>query len=161
MRVTAQAQAATRERILQAALRLFAENGYEGTTTRDIAHTAEIATGTLFNYFPTKEAIVACLANEAVGGALAGAQRSADKHATLEEELFALVAAGLRKLKPLRRHLPSLLETSLSPLAAATDADSALLRVAHLEAVAAIAAKHGELPPTALQLYWTLYTGVL
>jgi AcrR family transcriptional regulator len=163
MRVTAQAKAATRQRILQAARRLFAENGYEATTTRDIAHAAEIATGTLFNYFPTKEAVVACLANEAVSGALAGAQRNADENATLEEELFALVAVGLRKLKPLRRHLPSLLETSLSPLAATSDDDSMSLRVGHLEAVAALAAKHGygELPPTALQLYWTLYTGVL
>jgi hypothetical protein len=69
----------------------------------------------------------------------------------------------LRKLKPLRRHLPSLLETSLSPLATTSDDESASLRVAHLEAVAALVAKHGygQLPPTALQLYWTLYTGLL
>jgi hypothetical protein len=35
--------------------------------------------------------------------------------------------------------------------------------VGHLEAAAALAARHGsgELSPTALQLYWTLYTGVL
>jgi hypothetical protein len=35
--------------------------------------------------------------------------------------------------------------------------------VGHLEIVAALAARHGfgQLPPTALQLYWTLYTGVL
>ena len=163
MRVTAQAKAATRERILEAALRLFAENGYEGTTTRDIAQRADIATGTLFNYFRTKEAVVACLAHEAVSGTLADAQRKSDENAILEEELFALVAAGLRKLKPLRRHLPSLLETSLSPLAATSDDDSASLRVAHLEAVAALAARHGydQLSPTALQLYWTLYTGML
>ncbi len=163
MRITAQAKAATRERILQAARRLFNENGYEATTTRDIAQAAEIATGTLFNYFPTKEAVVACLANEALGGAVAGGRRSVDKNSTLEEELFALVAETLRKLKPLRKHLPSLLETSLSPLAATPDEDSTSLRVAHLEAVSAHAAKHGygELPATALQLYWTLYTGVL
>jgi len=163
MRVTAEAKAATRNRILQAARRLFADNGYEATTTRDIAQAAEIATGTLFNYFPTKEAVVACLANEALGGALADAQCDASENATLEEELFALVAMALRKLKPLRRHLPALLETSLSPLAATSDDNSTSIRVAHLEAVSALAAKHGhgELPATALQLYWTLYTGVL
>ena len=163
MRVTAQTKAATRERILEAAQHLFTENGYEGTTTRDIAQRAEIATGTLFNYFPTKEGIVASLANDAVRGTLADAQASADKNATLEEELFALIAAGLRKLKPLRRHLPSLLETSLSPLANSTDDDAASFRVAQLEAVAALAARHryDPLSPTALQLYWTLYTGIL
>ena len=168
MRVTAQAKSATRKRILQAARRLFADQGYDATTTRDIAGAAEIASGTLFNYFATKEAIVAALANDAIGDALDAsapgvAARQAD---TLEEDLFALVVAGLRKLKHLRKHLPSLLETSLSPLAAtASDAqqDSTSFRVRQLEAVAALAIRHGFAPmsPTALQLYWTLYTGVL
>jgi len=42
------------ERIERAARRLFAENGYESTTTRAIADAAEIGTGTLFVYFPEK-----------------------------------------------------------------------------------------------------------
>jgi AcrR family transcriptional regulator len=42
------------ERIEAAARRLFAERGYEKTTTRDIAEAAEIGTGTLFVYFPEK-----------------------------------------------------------------------------------------------------------
>src|SRR6476620_103945 len=135
MRVTAQAKAATRERILQTARKLFTDNGFEATTTRDIAQAADIATGTLFNYFPTKEAVVACLVNEALDGALDHTQRDGSENATLEEELFALVALTLRRLKPLRKHLPSLLETSLSPLAAQSDNDSTSLRVAHLEAL--------------------------
>ena len=161
MRVTAQTKAATRQRILDAARRLFAGDGCD-TTTRDIAAAAGIAAGTLFNYFPTKEAIVACLANAAVREVLNG-RRDAPANATLEEELFALVAAGLRKLKPLRKHLPPLLETSLSPLTTKTEREAASLRAEHLEAVAALAGKHGfaDLSPTALQLYWTLYTGVL
>src|SRR5689334_1481074 len=101
MRITAQAKAATCDRILQAARRLFAQKGYESTTTRDIARAAAIATGTLFNYFPTKEAVIARLASEALGSRLAGTHRNVDQDATLEEELFALVAGGLRKLKPL------------------------------------------------------------
>lgn len=42
------------ERIEAAARRLFAERGFEATTTRDIAEEAGIATGTLFVYFPEK-----------------------------------------------------------------------------------------------------------
>jgi AcrR family transcriptional regulator len=64
MRVTAETKAATRRQILQVSRRLFAEKGFDSTTTRDIALAAGTATGTLFNYFPTKEAIVACLAAE-------------------------------------------------------------------------------------------------
>lgn len=42
------------ERIERAARRLFAERGYDKTTTRAIADAAEIGAGTLFVYFPEK-----------------------------------------------------------------------------------------------------------
>jgi|SRR5215208_3592713 len=163
MRVTAQTKAQTEERILKTARRLFSDNGYDQTTTRDIATAARIASGTLFNYFPTKEAIVARLAGDAVGDSLAQRDSTVQAADSLEEALFAAIASGLRSLKPFRRHLPALLETSLSPLATAPKQESTSLKVGHLENVAALAARHGygELSPTALQLYWTLYTGVL
>lgn len=163
MRVNAETKAATRRRILEAAERLFAEQGFEATTTRDIAAAAEIASGTLFNYFATKEAIVGCLASAAIEAAGADFARQAREGPSFDEELFAYVAAGLRRLKPLRKHLSSLLQTSLSPLADAPADEAASLRVAHLETVSRLAERHGrgELSAVALQLYWTLYTGVL
>jgi AcrR family transcriptional regulator len=48
----------THTRILQAALRLFAAKGYEGTTTKDLAAAAHVAEGTLFRHFPNKKAIL-------------------------------------------------------------------------------------------------------
>jgi AcrR family transcriptional regulator len=48
----------TRTRILQAALRLFAAKGYEGTTTKDLASTANVAEGTIFRHFANKKAIL-------------------------------------------------------------------------------------------------------
>lgn len=163
MRVNAETKAATRQRILEAARRLFAEQGYEATTTRDIARAAQIATGTLFNYFSTKEAIVGCQACEALSTAGAGFDSQARDSTSLDEALFAFIAAGLRKLKPLRKHLPSLLQTSLSPLAETRTGDEDSLRLAHLDAVSRLAEEYGqgELSAVALQLYWTLYTGVL
>ena len=59
MRITAEAKTATRQRILQVATDLFVSQGWQNTTTRDIAVAAGIATGTLFNYFATKEGIAA------------------------------------------------------------------------------------------------------
>jgi AcrR family transcriptional regulator len=161
--VTAATKAATRERIIDAARRLFAANGFDATFTRDIAIAAGIASGTLFNYFPTKEAILACLAADAAAAAQLEFEEASGQADSFEEDLFAFVAVGLRKLKPLRKHLTVLLETTLSPLAAAGDDEAQSLRLAHLETVAHLASKHhlGELPPLALQLYWTLYTGVL
>lgn len=163
MRVTAETKAATRQAILQAARRLFAEKGFEATTTRDIAQTAQIASGTLFNYFPTKEAVVAAMADEAIGDGLAESNHVGADAETLDEALFALIALSLRRLKPLRKHLPALLTTSLSPLADDVDETKTSLRLGHLEAVNRLAGKHGyrELSPVALQLYWTLYIGLL
>ncbi|WP_204105330.1 MULTISPECIES: TetR/AcrR family transcriptional regulator [Spirulina sp. CCY15215] len=48
----------TRTRILQAAQRLFARKGYDGTTTRDLASAANVAEGTLFRHFANKKAIL-------------------------------------------------------------------------------------------------------
>jgi AcrR family transcriptional regulator len=48
----------TREQIVEAAMRLFAERGYEATTIADIAAAADIAPRTFFGYFPSKEAVV-------------------------------------------------------------------------------------------------------
>jgi AcrR family transcriptional regulator len=47
-----------RELILQAALELFAEQGFRGTSTAQIAKHAGVATGTLFHHFNTKEELI-------------------------------------------------------------------------------------------------------
>lgn len=52
----------TRTRILQAALRLFASKGFDGTTTKDLAAAANVAEGTLFRHFTNKKAILVELA---------------------------------------------------------------------------------------------------
>ncbi len=51
-------RARTRATIIAAALELFANNGYDGTTLAQIAEAAEIAPSTLHAYFPAKEDIL-------------------------------------------------------------------------------------------------------
>jgi len=48
----------TRTAIVEAALRLFAENGYEATTMRAIATHAGVATGNAYYYYASKEELV-------------------------------------------------------------------------------------------------------
>jgi AcrR family transcriptional regulator len=48
----------TRTRILESAQRLFARQGYEGTTTRALAQDAGVAEGTIFRHFENKKAIL-------------------------------------------------------------------------------------------------------
>ncbi|MDG6257688.1 MAG: TetR/AcrR family transcriptional regulator [Methanomicrobiaceae archaeon] len=47
-----------RQAILETALGLFCERGFHGTPTSMITREAEVATGTLFHYFSTKEALI-------------------------------------------------------------------------------------------------------
>ncbi|MDQ2100378.1 MAG: TetR/AcrR family transcriptional regulator [Tychonema bourrellyi B0820] len=54
----------TKKRILQAAQKLFARSGYDGTTTRELATAAGVAEGTLFRHFDNKKAILIEVATE-------------------------------------------------------------------------------------------------
>jgi AcrR family transcriptional regulator len=54
----------TRERLFRAALRLFAERGYLETTVEDITEAADVGKGTFFNYFRTKEHVLATFGGE-------------------------------------------------------------------------------------------------
>lgn len=47
-----------RKAIMDAALKLFTERGFHGTSTAQISKEAGVATGTLFHYFPTKEDLI-------------------------------------------------------------------------------------------------------
>jgi AcrR family transcriptional regulator len=48
----------TRQEIYNAALQLFREKGFELTTMRDIAAQANVALGSAYYYYPSKEAII-------------------------------------------------------------------------------------------------------
>jgi AcrR family transcriptional regulator len=49
---------ATREHLVESAVKLFTERGYQATTIADIAVHAGVAPRTFFAYFPTKEAVL-------------------------------------------------------------------------------------------------------
>ncbi len=48
--------------ILEAAKRVLIQEGYDGTTTNRVAEVAGVSIGSLYQYFPNKEALVASLA---------------------------------------------------------------------------------------------------
>jgi AcrR family transcriptional regulator len=56
--VLTKSQAARRERVVRAALELGAEGGYEAVQMRDVATRAEVALGTIYRYFPSKDSLL-------------------------------------------------------------------------------------------------------
>ena len=57
-------RAEIRERLFRAALKLFAERGFMETTVDDITEAADVGKGTFFNYFRTKEHVLATFGAE-------------------------------------------------------------------------------------------------
>lgn len=53
-----QTMTAKQVRIVEAAVALFSEKGYVATSTREIAARAQVAEGTIFKQYPTKEALL-------------------------------------------------------------------------------------------------------
>jgi AcrR family transcriptional regulator len=80
-----QNKAANRAAILEAARQVFLELGYDGVTIRDVIRRTELASGTFYNYFKTKEEVLRALVEQHVQEltaelrAVRGAARSLDE----------------------------------------------------------------------------------
>ncbi|HEV3025543.1 MAG TPA: TetR/AcrR family transcriptional regulator [Pirellulales bacterium] len=165
MRVTQETKTKTRGAILDAARKLFGEKGFEETTTRAIAVEAKIATGTLFNYFSSKEAIAMTFVREALSGASDDFAQRRRGDESLEEDCFAHAIAGFRRLAPYRHLVGAVIDSALGPFSTGeSNPHAEVVRADHLETVAELLAMHGiamPLSPVAVHLYWTLYLGAL
>jgi AcrR family transcriptional regulator len=57
-----------REQILRGAMRIFAQKGFRGTTTREIAQRLKISEALMFKYFPSKEALYRAIIKKRTDG---------------------------------------------------------------------------------------------
>jgi len=84
-----------RRRIYEAAVHLFLEKGFEATTVDEIAGRADVAKGTVFNYFPHKSSFLAALAGDwtdRVTAALGAVERWRGSTRRKLERLFLFLA---------------------------------------------------------------------
>jgi len=87
--------AARRKAILTAGLKLFRKQGYARTTMPQIAAAAELAPGTLYLYFPSKEALYVELLAEGYAQLQARLARPAASAAPLRRRAEAMIDAFL------------------------------------------------------------------
>ncbi len=105
----------TGKRILDSALELFREKGFDATTMRDIAQKAEVATGAAYYYYPSKDAIVTDFyqrSNAEMQPLMEAALATAKG---LEDRLRELIAVKLAYFAPNRSVLRSLLRNGADP----------------------------------------------
>jgi AcrR family transcriptional regulator len=165
MRISKQAKQETDCRILKAAEKLFLSKGYEDTTTRDIASSAGIATGTLFNYYKTKESLAMRLVYNAMLQGQEDFTGRTSGEEEIGEEIFMIMTGELRHLRPYRSFIGPVLESGLSLFI--KNSSSSLgesVRLQHLHKIEEIVNRHGcfEVPfEVAASLYWSLYLGIL
>jgi AcrR family transcriptional regulator len=81
----------TRQRILTAAIELFSQSGFAGTSTRELCQAAGITKPVLYHYFATKEDLFRQIVEEALHEYGEGMRRAAVPEGTAEQRLVEVV----------------------------------------------------------------------
>ena len=89
----ARSKAANRRAILDAARGVFARIGYEATPVRDIIRETELAAGTFYNYFKSKEEVFEAIATDSVLRFRPLLQKVREEATDLESYLYAAYGA--------------------------------------------------------------------
>lgn len=111
-------QLARRERILDAAMELASEGGYDAVQMRSVAERADVALGTVYRYFPSKVHLLVA----AMSRTFQDLQDTVrvDGSGTPEERIYRVVAAVTRYLARNRRMSGAMVRALMS-----ADADAA------------------------------------
>jgi AcrR family transcriptional regulator len=100
----------TLQKLLESAWQLFQEKGYERTTVEDITEAADVAKGTFFNYFETREAMLSEIASWRIAllrSRVFTAADLPDSAVARIKLLLQAIAAEFPTVSEMTRHLPS------------------------------------------------------
>jgi AcrR family transcriptional regulator len=150
--------AATRERIIQGALRLFAEKGVDATSIRDIASSAAISEPAIYRHFRSKEDLVWEIFWSGYRdlGALLG---SIEAKGGLRERLTVMVETICALFDRDQALFRFLLLTQHGQLGKITEREKSPVQVLHDQLAAAI--KAGALPPQNAELATSTVFGIV
>jgi len=105
----------TGQRILDAALELFREEGFDAATMRGIAEEAGVATGAAYYYYPSKEAIVMAFYQRACTAMQPEIEAAVLRAKGLEARLRELIRVKFAHFTPDRAVLRALLRNGADP----------------------------------------------
>ncbi len=107
--------AETGTRILDCALALFRQEGFDTATMRDVAKKAGVATGAAYYYYPSKDAIVMAFYRRSCVEMQPRIEAALDRAGGLANRLRALIRVKLDYFAPDRSVLRALLRNGADP----------------------------------------------
>lgn len=84
---TRQKKDAKRTKMMQAAIRIFADKGYHDATIRDIVRASDVAIGTFYFYFPDKETLFIHLYEETADFLLQAIRQAVSSRLTFSQQI--------------------------------------------------------------------------
>ena len=106
----------TRAQILETALELFRERGYEQTTMRAIAEAAGVAVGNAYYYFESKEHLIQAFYARTHEEHVAASRAVLDGEWCLRERLLGVMLAKLYNIMPYHQFAGVLFKTAANPM---------------------------------------------
>lgn len=105
----------TRAVILETALELFRERGYEETTMRAVAERAGVALGNTYYYFRSKEHLIQAFYDRTHKEHLAASQIVLEKERELKARLLGVMRAKIETIEPYHQFAGVLFKTAADP----------------------------------------------
>jgi AcrR family transcriptional regulator len=105
----------TRAQILEAALELFRERGYEETTMRGVAEAAGVAVGNAYYYFRSKEHLIQAFYERTHQEHLEACRELLAREKNLKERFLGVMRAKLDTIMPYHQFAGVLFKTAADP----------------------------------------------
>lgn len=105
----------TKALILETALEMFRERGYEQTTMRAIAKKANLSLGNAYYYFPSKEYLIQAFYRRTHEQHVAASVPELEKEHTLKARLLTLMLMKIKTIEPYHEFAGALFKTAANP----------------------------------------------
>lgn len=169
MKINSKVKEQTRKRLLEAAVDVITEKGFDKASMREIAKRADVADATIYNYFSTKEKLLYGYCEYVQQQVMAELKAIDDFHEySLQEQLHQLVEIELRMWLPAREFLQVVFAQTYAAPSVGHELlqdSKAILKTIVIELIDA-AIEAGEMPEQPYQdllpaMFWDYQTAIL
>jgi len=129
-----------RERILEAAIRVFAQGGFYATRVSDIAREAGVADGTIYLYFENKDDVLISIFQDRIGKLVEVLRQVAERDEPVEARVRRIIELQLGLLEG-RRDLAEVITVNLRQSSKLLKQYAAPLFTEYLELIASVIAE--------------------